>query len=265
MAKKTLYNLLFALGGRRISRDANAFSVPQSRGEVDSSCFEDAIDQILKSTFTSSASFSGGNCTDLEVKALAALAEDTTPETLIVAMGGDAATVKLLEGQGVGTFAVFASGWLTNFTSTGNKGELYGFETEFKPTTRINSGLLLMNDAGTAGTTATGNGTAVELGAVTAAQQAIFALSALDYPAHAGAVEFDAVIESDVDATFASPVQRGAFSHFDAAASAGEIPVPGAELVTVDGPVTDTFWRIRISTFAGTSVHLLGAGAIHAK
>ena len=92
-----------------------------------------------------------------------------------------------------------------------------------------------------AATTASGSSTPQNLGAVLSTEKLYATLHAF---AASAADTLDIIIESDVDAGFASPTTRATFTQITAAA--------GEWITPVVGPITDTWWRISW-TIAGTS------------
>lgn len=102
-----------------------------------------------------------------------------------------------------------------------------------------------------AGVVASGHGSGFQLGAV-ASGKSVYA--ALHVTAAGGTSEHDTVIlESSVDNTFGSPTTRITFA--DAGASIG------AQLLSLAGPVTDTWWRLKW-TLSGTLPSYDFAGSV---
>lgn len=91
--------------------------------------------------------------------------------------------------------------------------------------------------------TATGNGTAFNLGAVSASQKIYAALHVID-PVAGTAPTLNVKIQSDDASGFASPIDRITFAQKTAKGSEYAVPVAGA--------FTDTWWRVTF-TIGGTS------------
>lgn len=95
--------------------------------------------------------------------------------------------------------------------------------------------------AHSSGVTAPVNGTAVQVGAVTAAQSLVTVLGCLDFPAQTTGT-FDAKLQSATDSAFTTPNDRHTFTQITTAAY---------ELATVAGAITDTWWRLSITGVGG--------------
>lgn len=106
-------------------------------------------------------------------------------------------------------------------------------------------GFLLKEMATVSATGATG--TAIELGAV-AAGQYLYA----SFHVFTAATTITAVLESDVDNTFGSATTQVTFGPYTT--------VGGRWGVRVAGPVTDTWYRLRISSITGSFVIACAAG-----
>lgn len=89
-------------------------------------------------------------------------------------------------------------------------------------------------------TTTGAKGTALQLGAVDADQRLFSTLHLLGEPG----TSITVVLESDSDNTFASATTRGTFGPLTAAG--------GNWLTPVAGPITDTWWRFRVTAITGS-------------
>jgi hypothetical protein len=100
--------------------------------------------------------------------------------------------------------------------------------------------------------TGTANGTAVELGAVAAGSNIYAAISVIAEDLTTMTVK----LQSSSDEPFTSPNDRITFTAVTGITA--DMPAP------VAGSITDTFWRIIISAFTGTSAQLVGVAGIGA-
>lgn len=156
------------------------------------------------------------------------------------------------EGADVEDAAEFGTVLQSQYTPQASHGQVfkYGLTTELK-NRRWTLGKVLWAPATVV--TATGNGTAVQLGAVTATQYiwAAIAVIAKDPASGSSCV---VALQSASDAIFTTPTTRVTFTSFDAITSEAAAPVAGA--------ITDTYWRMIVSTFAGTSMQFIGVAGI---
>lgn len=140
-----------------------------------------------------------------------------------------------------GDAAYFMKAMTASYQIGGAVGELLPFDLSAVATggTPMVRGTVLYN--GTIGATA--NGTAYQVGAVSATQKLYAALFILDDPAGTSPT-IDVVIESDDASGFASGTTRITFAQQTARGAVWATPVSGA--------ITDTYWRAAI-TVGGTS------------
>lgn len=90
--------------------------------------------------------------------------------------------------------------------------------------------------------TASGNGTARQLGAVSATQRIYLALHVV---AISGAPTFSVVLESDDNSGFTSPTTRITSASYSA--------TTGSERQSLAGAITDDYWRVKWTVTGGTS------------
>ncbi len=105
----------------------------------------------------------------------------------------------------------------------------------------------ILHPQGTARTT-TGNGTAVQVGAVLTGQRMYLGLHVLSI-AGTGTPTITVAVQSNVDNTFGAPTTRATFTAATAL---------GGQLLSVAGPITDTWWRATW-TISGTTPSFLFA------
>jgi len=117
-------------------------------------------------------------------------------------------------------------------TSGGKIGELYSYSISAESNSPLVRGTMMINSKGTPLTT-TGTGTARELGAISATQKMYAALHILDVGT--SSPTFDLILKSDATNAFAgSETSRITFT---------QAVTIGSEMKTLDGAVTDTWWK----------------------
>lgn len=136
-----------------------------------------------------------------------------------------------------GEVAYFTKVIEATYTPGGSVGEVFPFSVEAQGTERLIRGIV----AETGTRTASGNGTARNLGAVAAGKKLYAAMHVL---AVSGTTPtLDVTIESDDAETFLTPITRITFSQATAI---------GAQWKEVAGPITDTWFR-PVFTIGGTT------------
>lgn len=110
-------------------------------------------------------------------------------------------------------------------------GDVFAFTLNFESTGKLVRGRL----AAAGVKTTTGNGPALQLGALSASQS-LYASLHVTGIANEDTPTLDVIVESDDNSGFSSPTTRATFSQVGAN--------PASELQLVSGPVTDTFWRV---------------------
>lgn len=243
-----------ALGARRVSSDANAIEFSFGRAEIPNDDLESETDRFLCGSYAGDMTINGGTSEDFE-QSIAAVLKAGTRVPLTRCLGAAGA---------VGTRAVMSMVMLSKITITNERGQ----RRDFAITAKIDDearpeigGTVLHQSVGTAGVTATSNGTGVELEALGAAEEMLVHFHILDPPGVTGtSPTLDVVIESDVDDTWASPVTRVTFA---------QATEPGWQIARIDGdtdPVTDTWWRAKFTVGGVTPVfYPLVAAVIRAK
>ena len=157
---------------------------------------------------------------------------------------GTALTVVPTAGT-VGSLCYLGKVLETDYKPGGQVGQLLSWSATLKGNTALARGQIL-HPQGTARTT-TGNGTAVQLGAVTSAQRLYANLHVLSVSGTTPSITV--AIQSNVDNTFGSPTTRLTF--------AADTALDGQAL-SVLGPITDTWWRATW-TITGTGPSFLFA------
>lgn len=137
---------------------------------------------------------------------------------------------------------------LARYRIGGEVGEMFPFSVEAEAQGQpLVKGLVLLN--GVKGTT--GNGTAVQLGAVSATQKVFAALHVL--AASGGSPSVTVKLQSDDNSGFSSPTDRFTFAAKAAAGSEWAAPVSGA--------ITDDWWRLTW-TITGTTPSFTLVGVV---
>ncbi|MEM7048908.1 MAG: hypothetical protein AAF604_04575 [Acidobacteriota bacterium] len=252
--KHVLKNVVFSLGGLRLSTAANSLTPNFEAPPVDASCFEDPANRYLKGPVGGSVTFSGGATCLVEEQALdrLAAAEDPCEPLLILLNSGGA----------VGSFAMFFEATAFKYQRSGQRGSLAEFSLECMAQGLPYGGPVLYNNLGTPGLTASGVGAAIDLGRTLGpGEKLVVSLHVVNPPGVTGtSPTLDVELESDIGASFAAPVSRASFSQV-----LGE---PAAEQIVLDGdtdPITPhTFYRPRftVSGTGGVAYYVLMALAI---
>ena len=231
--KHVLKNLLYALGGYRLSKDSNQFRIAFGAASQEASCFEDLADRHAKGTRNPTLSVSG-YLTEREVYLISQLDGETTlPFTVVLSSAAS---------KPAGTFAILGGCQLFNLQVGGDRGVVAPLSGELMPDEQFHgfaAGQLLYNNVGGTVISATVDGAGVNLGAIGAGQVGIFAFHVVDPPGIEGTTPtLDTILESDVDDTWAGAETRGTFSQVTT--------TPTGQLIVIDGdvtPITDTWWR----------------------
>lgn len=242
MGKSLLIHKIFALGTRRISKDANRFTFDPSRVEVPAGDFEDLHEPILKGLFRTELGFSGATSSALEKSMLQKLVDDaaTVPATLFLGDGSP------------GSLAFFLETHLSAFRWTGERGALAGFETVLRPQSHAYLGQVLFNSVGTPGIEGPTAGGGLELGPLGPGQELLVSYHPVDPPGAVGTnPTLDGFLQSNVDdlSWDTTATDRLALPQID---SGGGFR---AHLLRIDGDttlVTDTWWRVAFTAVGGT-------------
>lgn len=225
MGKQAITAGIVMLGGYDLSGDANA--IASSYGAV-------ALDGTTLADKTRNNT-GGLKQTKLSVKGFWDAANQDAPTFADISLT-DILTWGFTQTEGGVVY--FQKAMAAQYSASGNVGDLLKFSLAAEAAGDLIRATLMARKTGIA---ATGQGTGFQLGAVGAAQS-IYA--ALHVTKAQGTSEHDTLIlESSVDNTFASPTTRITFADAGAAV--------GAQLLSLAGPVTDTWWRFRW-TVSGT-------------
>jgi hypothetical protein len=149
----------------------------------------------------------------------------------------------------VGSVAYFTQMLRCDYTLLGQVGDLAPWQSKGASAAPLVRGQIA-HPPGTA-RTATGTGTALQLGAVPAGKRLYAALHVLSV-AGTSTPTITARVESDDNGSFSSPVTRGTFTAATAI---------GGQALNAAGAITDDWWRIAW-TITGTSPSFLFAAAL---
>lgn len=167
-------------------------------------------------------------------------------DTLWANLGAAGTAVTVVPTAGtVGSLCYLGKTLETDYKPGGKVGDLLAWSATLKGNTAIARGQIL-HPQGTARTT-TGNGTAVQLGAVLATQRLYANLHVLSVSGTTPSITV--AIQSNVDNTFGSPTTRLTF---------GADTALDGQALSVLGPITDTWWRATW-TISGTTPSFLFA------
>jgi len=184
--------------------------------------------------------------TTYEIKGFLDYAPGSTDTALEAAFASRGKIVTFAEDDVAGATCVFGRGLTTSIQRLGKVGELAPFAGSVKGSHPLSAveGRLLRVAASTSA--ASGSGTAVQVGAISAAQTGYAALHVFS----AGG-NLVVKVQSDDDPGFASPVDRITFATASGAT---------AQWSSVAGAVTDDYWRITWTLSAGSASFAVAFG-----
>lgn len=239
MAKPILLDRRVILGGHRISRDANRVGFgPIGRARVPAETLEVKSGRYELGRWQGDFVIQGYTDEAVEARFLAELAKAAAPTVPL--------TMFLEPGDGVaGEMVAQMNGCPFGINFGGEQGALQSFEMSGSGHDRAMVGEILRSSIGTAGITGAGNGTAVNLGAISATQKMVVVYHLLNFPAATGtAPTLDHKIQSATVEAFTTPVDRATLTQLTA--------TPIGLVAEIAGPVTDTWWRHAVTAVGGT-------------
>jgi hypothetical protein len=238
VAKSVLLNRMVVIGGHRISRDANRAILNIGRTKEDAKVLEDKSDRYELGSWQGDFELSGHTTEDVEARFLAEIAKATVPSTPVV--------IFLANGNGnPGQDAVQMDACAFEFSAGGDHGKISPFTLAGAPHDRGTIGQILESSIGSVGITGAQNGTALELGAISATQKIVVTYHVLNFPAVEGTTPtIDAKIQSATDEAFTTPVDRIVLPQRNA--------TPIGSVHELAGAVTDTWWRFIVTAVGGT-------------
>lgn len=230
MAHLVLTNTQFVLNDLDVSGDSNTVTMDLSREELDASVFGDTFRRRLPGLPSGS----------LDAGGFVNLGTNNQEHELFTDLGlADRVVTVAAEGGAVGNVAYSFKALESSLSLLGTHGEIAPWSASGVTSSHFTRGTILHPTS--SARTATGNGTATNLGAITSTQYLHVALHVI--AASGTTPTLDVTIESDDNSNFTSAVTRATFT---------QVSTTGAEYLVVAGPVTDTWWRA-VYTIAGTS------------
>ena len=175
-----------------------------------------------------------------EVEGLWAAGDNTAPDDALFGNLGSQIPLTAIPTSGiVGSLAYLTKALDCEYKPGGKIGDLFGFSASLPTSWPIVRGAVL-HPQGTA-RTATGSGTAVQLGAVDANHALYVCLHALGFTDGSMTV----TVQSDNAVGFPSSATQGTFS---------AVTALGGQTMKIAGPITDDWWRVGW-TISGGAVH----------
>lgn len=230
MATLVLKNCGIYLGRFNLSGDMNQISLNASRDVLDQTCFGNASKN--KAMGLKDVKITGAGFSDFS--------DDDNDEFLNGQLSAVQTLMSILpQSSSAGDVAYFLQTHLAEYAHGAKVGDLYAFNISAEGHDELVNGSILVNGA----KTATGSGTAYELGAVQATEYLygglhVLAVSGSDTPT------ITVKIQSDDAENFASPTDKITFTDATAVGSQWATPVAGA--------IADTWWRVNY-TITGTN------------
>lgn len=221
MAARVLKNCKLYLAGHNLSGDVNKMTLDYSAEMLEATTFADESKRRVAGLFDISADHEGyyqaGSTPDLVDKILwdkLGLADQVMTICPTTGVAGEIAyTTKTVEAE---------------YSPNGAVGELFAFSVSAQGTERLVRATVMQNGT----ITATGNGTARQLGAVTADQKIYAAVHLVSVSGTNPTLDID--IESDDAEAFSTGIDRITFDQMTAI---------GAQWKELAGAITDDWWR----------------------
>lgn len=239
MASLLLTNAKVFYGGRDLSGILNQLALANEVDLQDATVFGDTYKRRLAGLYSPSMNLNG--------YWESASGTDSADSDLFGTFGAGPKLVSASpEGAVKGDVAYSMNVEQASYNPGASLGEIFAFSLAVQ-----GSGELLRGTVMEFGTfSATANGTARQLGAVSSTQKVYSALHVLS--ASGTLPTLTVTVESDTASAFTSPVTRMTHTQFTAV---------GAELKSINGPVTDDWWRL-VVTIGGTTPAFKLAGFI---
>jgi len=223
MAKLVLKNVKLYLNGYDLSCDHNSVSFGYSANEVEATVFcDDAVRRLA-----------GLPSFEITHNGYVDTATDGSDSVLFPLVGSTGNIMTLsATGANAGDIASFSKGVEFEYSPSGNVGDMFSFTSVLRSEgEKLVRGVILHND----NESASGNGSALNIGSVGSSQKLYAALHVIS-AGSSGPPTLDVKIQSDDNDSFTSPTDRIMFSTFTTSV--------GAEWATpVSGAITDTYWR----------------------
>lgn len=245
MAKQVLTDVRAYLSGADLTGNSNKIELVSEVDDQDvttmaSNGWKEVIGGLFDTTITAEGFWEAGDASKVDDASYAGIGA-VAPWT-IVPTGGTVSSV-----------AYLTKALQTNYVGPqGNVGDVAGWSANGKGSWPVARGVVA-HPNGTA-RTATGTGTALNLGALAAGQYMYASLHVLSI-AGTATPTITARVESDDNSGFTTPTTRGTFAA--ATSLTGEI-------MRIAGAITDTYWRIAW-TITGTNPSFLFVSALGIK
>lgn len=247
MAKSVLLNCRIFAAGADLTTRSNKIEMASEIEDKDATSFravddpdagwKEVLGGLASTSITASGQWEAGDPGKVDDAMWANLAGRTTHPWTVCPLSA-----------AVGELAYATVGLATSYKLGEAVGEVAPWEAQAKGTSLTARGQVA-HPPGTA-RTATGTGTGINLGALTAGHNLFATLHVLS--ATGTTPSITARVESDSDNTWATPTTRATF----AAATAA-----GGQSAIVTGPVTDAWWRVAW-TITGTTPSFLFVAAL---
>jgi hypothetical protein len=224
MALAAMTGCAYFVGGADLTSQSNRLSLDAMVAELDGTTFgsngvKEVFGGLESAAITAGGFVDFGSVSDVEQETY----NDgrlLLPHTFGVSNSGAAVAAK----------AYVVKSLSTDIKLYGQVGELVPWDLTAAGSSKTGIGKFLAVPSTTI--SATGDGTAVQIGAVADGK---YALASLHVLSRTGTATLDAVIESDVDSNFdGSETSRITFTQMSAV---------GSQFGSVAGPITDTYWR----------------------
>ena len=228
----------YHVGSIELTGQSNRLSLDAEVAELEGTTFGDSGNKTVFGGIES-ASITGGGFVDLgSVYDAEQFRRTRTRELLPHTIGPSNS------GSAVGATAYVVKALATSLRATNQVGELVQWELNASGSSRTGYGAYLWSPATSVTTTA--DGTAVLVGAVASGKAGLATLHVLE---RTGTATLDVVIESDAtDAFSGSETSRITFAQASAV---------GSQFKSVDGPITDTYWRAALTVGGSGSLTIV--------
>lgn len=237
MAKQVLTGARVWAGAQSFSGSANAATVGVSSDELEATTLQDDTHVLAGGIKTGAISVAG-------------YWDDTAVDPGCFSAVGSALPVTVSIGATVGDAAYCMAAMEAEYGFGDQVGALLPFDLRAAATASgVARGMLAANGA----ITATGNGTALQIGAVPSGKNLVITLHAT---AVSGTPNLTVAVQSDNGAGFGTPATVGTFTAMTAV---------GSQVMVVPGPIADDYFRLSYTMSGGTpSMTIAAAIAISA-
>jgi hypothetical protein len=237
VAKKIHGREIWALNGRRISKDVSSFSHTVSRTSVNTSAWEDRADTFGKGPETGALQLTGASM-PAELAFLQNLGDTSARAAYSRFLESD---ITLATPAPTGSPALLVDGVLTGFDLSGERGALRSWVAALQHFGRLYYGAVLYSNVGMAALTASGvSPVKLNLGALGDGQVLAATFHVVNPPGIVGTTpSIIGKVRSDSLEAFGAPIDRLTFTTVTTT-EAGFI-------LTVDGdvtPISDTWWDL---------------------